>query len=209
MISLPLFTFINGPPSSGKDTLAHLLCEAVPSSYIESFAEPIRAMIYNVFFPNEGPITYNFDLREGPVKARSMPFQLLCEDEGCLQHGTPHVCNPYSIRDEMIAFSEEYLKRRYGQQIFGKLLWARAEEQMMFSNHFIIPDNGFVPEAQFIIDEVGPHRCLLIRLNRAGTSFANDSRSYIDLPGVRTLDLHNNAPPSAMIDALQLILGTL
>lgn len=200
MIQLPLFTFINGPPGSGKDTLAKLLCGAVTGSYIESFAEPIRAMIYNVFFPNEGPINYNFDLRDAEVKARQMPF---------LHPRTDDYSLIISIRDAMIDFSESWMKPNFGPDIFGRLLWRRAEEQMMFSDHFIIPDSGFVPEAQFIIEQVGAHRCLLLHLSRAGTSFIGDSRSYIDLPEVRTIDLDNNGRPSAMIDYLQLVLGTL
>lgn len=198
MLNLPTFLFINGPPGSGKDTLAGLIVKTCPSAFLEGFAEPIRAMIYSVFFPNEGPIDYSIDLRDQKVKASSMPFQFPNQEN----------IPGYTVRDEMIAFSEQYMKRRYGPQIFGRLLWERCKEQMMFSQSFVISDSGFTPEARFIIDQVGTDNCILIRLHREGCSYAGDSRGYIDLP-ITTYDITNDGAPEAMLSALQLHLGNL
>jgi len=199
MLNLPKFLFINGPSGTGKTTLASMICKAVPSAFQESFAEPIRQMIYSVFFPFEDPtfcLGSSLDLRDGAVKRQPIPFI----DAGRV---------PYTIREEMIAFSEDYMKRRYGPQIFGKLLFARCEEQSLFYSKFVIDDNGFAPEAEFIVEKEGAENCLLLRLHRTGCSFSGDSRGYVDLPGVRTIDLDNNDRLDQLLDSLQLKLGNI
>lgn len=185
-MNLPFFLFINGPAGSGKDTLAKLIAAAEPGAYIESFAEPIRSMIYSVFFPNDGPITYTHDLRDQKVKASPMPYPAF--DAYYHTKEQKH----YTIRQEMIAFSEEYMKRRYGPMVFGKLLWDRVQEQAMFSKHFLIADSGFVPEAEYLISKVGPQNCALIRLHREGCTYSGDSRGYIELSDVTAIDMQNN-----------------
>lgn len=205
MLNLPTFLFINGPAGSGKDTLAKLIAAEHPSAFIEGFAEPIRAMIYSVFFPNEGPIDYSIDLREQSVKASPIPFLGVRRDPFDAPQAEDATI---TIRQEMIAFSETYMKRRYGDQIFGKLLLVRCKEQMMFSHHFIISDSGFISEAQYIIDQVGAHNCILLRLHRDGCNYSSDSRGYISLP-ISSYDIDNNREPKAMLDQLQLVLGNL
>lgn len=204
MLNLPRFLFINGPSGSGKTTLARLICEAQGSAYRESFAEPIRQMLYNVFFFKEDPFAPTLDLRKAEVKKSRMPFQEDLDEKGASD------ADYITIRDEMIAFSEEYMKRRYGDRIFGKLLFARCEEQSLFYSSFVIDDNGFAPEAQFIVDKIGADSCILLRLHRDGCNFSGDSRGYVDLPKVQTIELQNSgSSPKAMLDDLQLKLGIL
>lgn len=194
-LNLPKFLFINGPAGSGKSTLAELICRAEPSAWRESFAEPIRQMIWAVFYPNNDPLAPQPNLREQSVKARPIPF--------------PSTTPPFTHREEMIAFSEHYMKTRHGQDIFGKLLMSRCEAQSFWYSHFIIDDSGFQPEALHVISLAGKDNCHLIRLHRRGCDFGGDSRSYISLPGVQTLDLHNDGPPDEMLHMLQLEFGTL
>lgn len=99
MLNLPKFLFINGPPGSGKSTLAKMLCDSDPSVWRESFAEPIHQMMYAVFFPEQGPIHYSLDLRDGEVKKRPMPLGR--EDDGSM-----------TIRSAMISFSEDWIDRK-------------------------------------------------------------------------------------------------
>lgn len=190
MVSLPKYTFINGPAGSGKSTLASLLCKADPSLWRESFANPIREMLLTVFFPEENPISPSLDLRSGEVKQRILPYSEAS----------------FSIRKAMISFSEDWMKPKFGNSIFGKLAFARCTEQEMFYDRFVFDDSGFAEEAQYIIEQVGVANCALIRLHRAGHSFSGDSRMHISLP-CKSLDLHNDGNPSDLLASLELAWG--
>lgn len=199
MLNLPKYVFINGPVGSGKSTLAELICKTQRSAWRESFAEPIRAMMYAVFFPEQGPINFNLDLRDGEVKKRRMKYL----------HPDDNKRTALSIRDTMISFSESWMKEEFGSEIFGKLLHDRCTEQSIFYETFVIDDSGFPGEAQYIISQEGAANCSLIRLHRGGCDFGGDSRSHISLPGVQTLDLHNEGQPLDMLSLLQLEFGNL
>lgn len=199
-LSLPHFLFINGPSGSGKSTLAELICASHPEAFRESFAEPIREMIYAVFFPSD-VVNRPIDLRSGPIKSSSLiKLAKLESDEKCFS-------SEVTVRAAMINFSENYMKRHFGNGIFGQLLFSRCVEQTAFYQNFIIDDSGFKEEAEYVISKVGADSCHLIRLHRCGCDFASDSRGYISLPGVQTLDLHNDGTPSEMLDLLALELN--
>lgn len=204
-LNLPHFLFINGPSGSGKSTLARMICETHSEAFRESFAEPIRSMLRAVFFPDyitEIP----YDLKSQDVKKRKLLELCRLEDEaisGGVEGNTP------SVREAMIAFSENYMKPLFGSEIFGRLCFARCCEQTQFYSSFIIDDSGFADEAQYIVRRVGADNCHLIRLRRSGCNFSGDSRGYISLPAVQTDDLHNDGAPDEMISRLHLILGGL
>lgn len=197
-LDLPHFLFINGPSGSGKSTLAKMICEQNPSAYRESFAEPIREMIRSVFFP-QFIVDFPYDLRDQTVK--NLPLLQLAR---LLSQENPpeRLGSGPSVRAAMIAFSEQYMKPLFGNDVFGRLCFARCVEQTAFYQHFVIDDSGFFEEAHHIISRVGADNCHLVRLHRPGCNFAGDSRGHIALPGVQTLDLHNNSSPSAMLDIL-------
>jgi hypothetical protein len=41
-----------------------------------------------------------------------------------------------------------------------------------------------------VVDRFGANNVLLVRLTRDGYTFAGDSRGYIELPGVRTVEMN-------------------
>lgn len=84
-------------------------------------------------------------------------------------------------REFMIAFSETFAKPLWGHDIFGKiaLRYCRVLEDRHFET-VVFSDSGFAGEAQVLIDNYGAHSVRLIQLRRDGTTFKNDSRSYID-----------------------------
>lgn len=202
-INLPKFTFINGPPGSGKSTLAELLVKNDGTLYRESFANPIRDMVYAVFFPDEGPISFTFDLRDGETKKKRLPSHIMHPDADNSRH-------LISNRDVMMSFSEEWMKPQFGDDVFGRLALARCKEQEDFYDRFVFDDSGFAGEAEYIIEQEGASNCLLIRLYRDGTSFNGDSRSHIQLrPDVQYLDIQNDSSIEELFATLQLHFGTL
>lgn len=205
MLNLPRFVFINGPSGSGKSTLAKAIIDSVPACWPDAFAEPIREMIRAVFFPEDGPIYFEHDLKDGNVKKQEL-YRLA----GLIspKEADPKLY-PITVRQAMIDFSEGYMKTNFGIDVFGRLLWKRCMEQDLWYSHFIIDDSGFVPEASYVISQSSPADCLLIRLHRTGCSFTGDSRSHITLDSVRTIDLHNDGAASEMMAALELELGNI
>ena len=193
LLNLPKFLFINGPAGSGKSTLQKLLLSH-GNCFAESFAEPIRQTIYSVFFPEEGPIYYNFNLKHQEVKKKEFPFTTGLKAK--------------TFRDVMISFSEDWMKPTFGEDIFGRLAFQRCVENDLFYDHFIFDDSGFAAEAMHIIKMASPENCALIRLYRDGHNFSNDSRSYIKLP-CRSLDLYNNGTEADMLDSLAAAWGNL
>lgn len=200
MFSLPKFTFINGPAGSGKSTLATLLCNTDKSVYRESFANPIRDAILATFFPDEGPIYFSFDLREGAIKRKLFPYQDIFK---VAQSGEK------TFRDVMISFSEDWMKPQFGKDIFGRLALNRCAEQELFYDRFLFDDSGFPEEAAHIVKSVGAHNCLLIKLSRDGCNFSGDSRGYLDIFDVRTIEIANNGFPLEMLDTLALTFGAI
>lgn len=202
MLNLPQFLFINGPAGSGKSTLSGLICESHRKVWPESFAEPIRDALRAVFFPEDGvmPGPDRVDFRDAKIKKSNLLHLAGLE--------MVEECADPLVRQAMIDFSESFMKPRFGQKIFGQLLWKRCEEQRHWYDHFVVDDSGFAPEAEYVISQAGAANCVLIRLHRAGCTFAGDSRSYVTLP-IHSIDLHNDGAAQEMLATLQLELGNL
>jgi hypothetical protein len=195
MLDLPHIIFLNGPPESGKSTLAHMILNQDQSSYIEAFAEPLRQMVYTTFFPEEGPIDYSIELHDHQTKRENMYLKAKLDFEDRDLSDLPNL----DIRDTMIGFAD-YLRASFGQDILGRLLFKRIVDLTMYHSHFLIEDTYFPEEAKFLVNRVGPSACHLIRIHRAGTEFKRDGRNYISLPEVQTLDIHNDGTPEQMFD---------
>lgn len=95
-----------------------------------------------------------------------------------------------TLRQALIADSEDFLKQRYGNDIFGRL----AVQRMFSSAHSLIlfSDCGFQPEVEHVIRAVGRSNCLLIRMHREGRTYEHDSRSYLPNGMCTTVDVHND-----------------
>lgn len=158
----PKVILINGPPGSGKDTLAAGLSGYLPDLQIEKFARPIRDAAIATF-----PEVTEENLEELKDKVGSA--------------GT-------TLRKWMTWFSEMLMKPLYGKPIFGVLLAQRLKQNK--HRYIVVSDSGFAEEAREL--QCLPNiTLLLVRLGRKGKTFAEDSRSYITLSDVPILDLEN------------------
>lgn len=171
------FLLINGPPRSGKDTLADLLQERRGFTSLK-FATPLRTAVPAMF----GIPQHIYDILIEQHK--ESPTELL---------------QGMSPREAQIWLSEEVMKPRFGQFIFGQILAGTANHSV--NNKFVVSDSGFLTEAQVLVDTFGHENVKLIRLHRKGTSFAGDSRSYVAVDGVESIDIFNNGTLEELLAA--------
>lgn len=99
-----------------------------------------------------------------------------------------------SKRQALIHTSENIIKPNFGEDAFGKMFVNNLpEEGVVF-----VSDGGFKEEILPIIDHIGKENLLIIRINREGYDFSNDSRNYLtkemfdkdNCPDI--IDLENN-----------------
>lgn len=174
-MSKSFVVFLNGPPGSGKDFAAQTLVEAddITASH-HKFAEPLK----------------------------DMACALLEIDNKTLEMSKKQVVGLYgvTVRQILIDISEKWMKPCYGKDIFGKIAAERVSEAMQLSDHFgeepydlyVFSDCGFDSEVHHVLKLFGNENALLIRLHREGCTYEGDSRSYIELSDVRTVDVMND-----------------
>lgn len=173
---------LNGPPGSGKDEA----CNAIiwmfynrPNIVVkrEKFAKPLKAGLAGILDLSVLDVEVTKELIDPILKMRR--------------------------RDVLISMSEEWLKEKFGQQVFGHLMVNRLkrwQQSIDFKYETmrekeepiaVITDSGFDYEATPVLDYVGKENCLLVRCTREGKDFSDDSRGYIYLP-CDAIDLNNN-----------------
>jgi hypothetical protein len=155
---------LNGPPRCGKDTLVQQLVPYLKFSHLK-FAAPIKRMVAGLL---------NVDLKH-IEEFKEIPVKTLRDE---------------TIRYTLIRLSEEFMKPRYGDDIFGNLLWNEAKNAA--NRLVVVSDCGFASEVATVIQKAGKHNCLLVRIHRGGTDFSNDSRSYLPDGLCESVDIHND-----------------
>jgi len=152
---------LNGPPDSGKDTLAEYCSQQRHSRYedhacVRRFKEQlyvVTAMMYCVDYQWLVEVANDRDQKEKPQP------ELRC-----------------SPREALIYTSEQVVKPGFGDEWFGKKAAASLDKGHI---HYF-SDGGFEAEMNPLLAEVGQANFLLVRLCREGRTFAGDSRRYID-----------------------------
>lgn len=159
---------INGPPRAGKDTAAAALLASLPYSEMFRLSGALKDATHALY----GLRGCHTDAYE------SVKDQPLADFHGKV------------YRDALIEVSEQCVKPSLGRDFFGRVLVSRIRRAagMRFA---VVPDSGFDYEAAPVVRAVGAANVLLLRIHREGFDFSRDSRSYIELPGVATLDLWN------------------
>lgn len=151
----------NGPPRSGKDTMARMLAEHMDSQGVTlpvrevSLSMPLRRIAYSM-------VGYEGRHLEGPDY----------EDF----KGTHFSAFGKTGRELMIDVSEKFLKPSYGQAIMAKLL---IQDLGDFPGVALVRDTGFQTEAETLSDFVGNRNFFVVRVGRSGCNFTNDSREWV------------------------------
>ena len=194
-----IFLF-NGPPGSGKDTIANIFKDIVKDVYLYKMAYPLKEGSHKLL----GLVGSLEELE--PIKENPINFGLLDD----FVENNHHLIKPLKLIDDSIDLrqfyihlSENVMKPLFGNDIFGKLAVQYITQS---KNKFVaISDCGFESEVKPLIEHYGKDNFVLVRLHREGKSFANDSRNYIDISGVQTYDVQNNGTMEELIDIISLI----
>lgn len=167
--------FLNGPPHSGKDFIANRLMERIDREYTTathklSLARGMREVAMNFLGLEDTDDSY--------ALAKSTTQPLLARFK---RMGIGESLQNDNLREFMIAFSESFIKPRYGQDFWMRYLLHRNPWLGKSPSIVFIPDLGFWDEYNFACEWFGEESVYTIQLHRPGTSFANDSRGYVQM----------------------------
>lgn len=152
----------NGPPRSGKDTMAEMLANHMDQQGVvtmvvpESLSLPLREIAYAMtgwVGPTDG---------ENYERFKTTCFQQFGGASG---------------RQLMIDVSEKFLKPTYGIEVMANLLIARNSN--VAPAVLLIRDSGFQIEVGPLIRWVGEDNLYVANVFRDGTSFEGDSREWV------------------------------
>lgn len=167
---MPYVVFLNGPPQCGKDMLAAELTPYIQFSRAKAAAPLKRA--FGAFL----------DLDMQGIEDHKETKSRILQRRDSIDMDT--------VRQGLISLSEDWAKKRYGDDIFGRMLGRDIMNST--AKLTIVTDSGFVPEIEAVIKRIGSRNCILIRVHRKGCNFDNDSRSYLALDNMTCYDLDNN-----------------
>ncbi len=182
---------LNGPPSSGKDTIAGLL------TY-------------------RGFIVQNFKQRMHEIACTmlgwTMSDWLRFYNDRSMKEIKHDFLGDKSTREFMIHISESVIKPLFGKDYFGTA--AAQSVKNVLSDHgyklgAVFADGGF-PEEIPPLGAVG--KILIVRLHRSGCSFLGDSRNYLtedDLPMCKFMDevIIDGEPEAAVNHIMQTLVA--
>ena len=161
----------NGPPKSGKDTLADII-----------------KLEYN--YPKHQFKDRLYEIGSKIARMDLETYKSICSDRdikdvnGAIRgwEGTP--------REHLIYVSEDVIKPLFGDEYFGKTLadissyiYGITGSGGLYGG-IVVPDSGFMKELYPLCDitpmEGNPIEIHVVQLTKDGCSFEGDSRSYLD-----------------------------
>jgi hypothetical protein len=163
---------VNGPPRSGKGTVARAL-QREHSSFQEHWVARSLKERTHLFYDIQCDHLAFDDCKD----IVSSAFHGLCPREAYIAYG-------------------EMAKRLHGKDFWAKMLWQTYLAPAMAKGRIpVVSDVGFQVEVDLPTQRLaGAGRILVVRTSREGYSFSNDSRNYVvatdatDLPSCSTVE---------------------
>ncbi len=169
------FLFLNAPPRAGKDLTASTLAEISSRFHPVKFAEPLY---------NSIPVMFGI-----PMDHWDYLYQNHKEDPRQELRGmTP--------RKAMIWLSEDVMKPKFGNDVFGHSLMNKVRGLMRTvpsDTIFVASDSGFLSEAVPVLYHFGTDNCMKLNINRPGCTYDGDSRSYWSSAGLHEVHIDNDS----------------
>lgn len=158
----PFIVGFNGPPRSGKDTLAvaleELLHETNPELKVHrrALAATMRDGAMAILGMTGGDKFYS--------EIKDKPLEVLGGET--------------TFRQFMIDMSEVFVKKQYGRDFWSRLLYSRNQSWWSRPNQILlVTDIGFQEEVQFLCEHSS--HTIICQLDREKLDFSNDSRGYV------------------------------
>lgn len=175
---------MNGPPRSGKDTIAKYINRIHDNEY--RFKGDTTQ--YQNGAPYEWGCPIDIELRACVKRMRLAVFALMglaYSDEKYeeIKDMPELLFNGDSVRQFMIRLMQEFIKPTYDVAFAVKATVADlAGSTLQYDNSrlLIITDIGFQEEVEYLEDFVGYENFMLVRLSQPGRDFSGDSRSYVE-----------------------------
>lgn len=145
----------NGPPSSGKDTIANMIRRSYLCRHLR-FSEPLKRTALSMF-----GLTCDWKYLDTHYKEKPCPklFNM-------------------TFRQFQIWLSEEVMKPKFGKEVFGEIALRKLEEPTN-TRFSIFSDGGFIDEARPLLRHFGKRRVHIFHIAREGCSYTGDSRGYL------------------------------
>lgn len=166
---------LNGPPRSGKDTLADYLCYRYSNAVHLKFADEVKQKVHRMYGLHESSSIALEKTKDIPCKA--------------LYYLTP--------REAYIGLSELYIKPMHGKDFLGRVLVEKIKQTPRFEDRlFVVSDGGFMEELEALLKVIKSKCISVARIHRPGCDFKNDSRRYLtqeelEERNVVSFDLYN------------------
>jgi hypothetical protein len=157
----PFIIGFNGPPRSGKDTIASALSALLDSEGINSL--PVHKLALAATMRDGAAAILGMNLSDRQYsEIKDKPLEVL---------------GGKSFRDFMIAMSEVFVKGIYGKDFWSRLMFSRNKSWWNGKpSILIVTDIGFSEEVKFFCENSRLY--LNVRVDRRGCDFSKDSRGY-------------------------------
>lgn len=164
---------LNGPPGSGKDTLADIL--------ISELEARSPGQVHHLRFKDE---LYAATAEHYGV---ALDYLMKVSTDTKLKELPQEPLGNISPREALINVSENIIKPKHGEGYFGSQLGQRISSihnrhvygwSLRSDLYFVISDSGFYEELYALLNS-RIDTMVYVRLNREGKSFKKDSRKYL------------------------------
>lgn len=162
----------NAPPRTGKDVACDHLMEIINTSegflpaHRLSLKDTLIDMTSRVFGLSKEKFLQGYEEPSSYGWMKDFPRDNLRIND-----------KKYSQREALIHVSENVAKPMFGRSVFGDALSNQISQR---EGVIIVPDSGFNDEVQPIVEEVGAENILVVKIEREGCNFDNDSRDWLD-----------------------------
>lgn len=185
--------FVNGPPRSGKDTVAGFIRQWVKGRAVN--ISKFTAVMDKILNPLISGMGYNYaTVRENE------------KDKGRFGDNWD-----VSMRTVLITLSENFVKPCFGIGAFGMFAAIETKASLAGGDLVVFSDSGFKPELETFLKHSGidpKTEALMIQTYREGCSFDVDSRGYVDPTdlGIPLILIENNGTLAELTEKCYTIL---